>query len=243
MTDTLISDPTIDCDPNNFDINISSPYLSVKDFNNIRHINHKLSILQLNGRSLITNCDALQILLSTINSKFDIISICETCFNQYNLTLYNIECYISLHTTRIDKHGGDVVLYINSNYKSNKINHLSYSNSFIDYITVEIELSITNIIISSIYRHRSLKKDSYLCLNTFIEFFSQFKNKQIILCGDFNIDLLDDNIHTNNFLNTLQLNNLFQSINNPTRITDKTTKLIDNIFYNGNVSNIYSDIS
>ena len=45
MTDTLISDPTIDCDPNNFDINfnISSPYLSVKDFNNIRHVNHKQS--------------------------------------------------------------------------------------------------------------------------------------------------------------------------------------------------------
>ena len=106
----------------------------------------------------------------------------------------------------------------------------------------EIELSITNIIISSIYRHPSLKKDSYLCLNTFIEFFSQFQNKQIILCSDFNIDLLDDNIHTNNFVNTLQLNNLFQSINNPTRITDKTAKLIDNICYNRNESNICSGI-
>ena len=104
MTDTLFSDPTIECDPNNVDINfnISSPYLSVKDFNNIRHVNHKLSIIQLNGRSLITNVDALQILLSrfiifyypTINSKFDIISICETWFNQYNLQLYNIEGYI-----------------------------------------------------------------------------------------------------------------------------------------------------
>ena len=56
--------------------------------------------------------------------------------------------------------------------------------------------------------------DALACLKTFIEFFSQFKNKQNILCGDFNIDLLDDNIHTNNFLNTFQLNNLFQSINN-----------------------------
>ena len=42
------------------------------------------------------------------------------------------------------------------------MNYLSYSNSFIDCITVEIELSIKNIIISSIYRHPSLKKDSYL---------------------------------------------------------------------------------
>ena len=65
-----------------------------------------------------------------------------------------------------------------------------------------------------------------------------------ILCGYFNIDLFYDNryIHTNNFLNTIQLNNLFQSINNLTRITDKTVKLIDNIFYNGNLSNICSGI-
>ena len=62
------------------------------------------------------------------------------------------------------------------------------------YITVEIELSITNIIIRSIYRHPSLKKDSYLCLNTCIEFFSLFQNKKIILCGI--IDLLDDNTYT-----------------------------------------------
>ena len=59
-------------------------YTFVKDFNNIRHVNHKLSILQLNGRSLIKNVDTLQILLSTINSKFDIISICEIWFNYYN---------------------------------------------------------------------------------------------------------------------------------------------------------------
>ena len=127
MTDTLICVPTIDCNPNNFDINfnISSIYFSIKDFNNIRHVNHKLSILQLNGRSLITNVDALQILLTRINSKFDIISICETWFNQYNLQLYNIEGYISFHTTRLDTYDGGVVLYINSKYKTNKINHLS----------------------------------------------------------------------------------------------------------------------
>ena len=63
MNDTLISYPTIDCDPNNVDINfnISSPYLPVTYFNNSRHVNHILPILQLNDRSLIRNCDALQI--------------------------------------------------------------------------------------------------------------------------------------------------------------------------------------
>ena len=37
-----------------------------------------------------------------------------TCFNQYNLQLYNIEGYISFQTTYIDKYGAGVVLYIDS---------------------------------------------------------------------------------------------------------------------------------
>ena len=43
-------------------------------------------------------------------------------------------------------------------------------------------------------------------------------------------------INKNIFLNTLQLNNSFQYINSPTRIIEKTEKLIENILYNGNVS-------
>ena len=44
------------------------------------------------------------------------------------------------------------------------------------------------------------------------------------------------------FLIHFQLNNLLQSINNPTRIQDKTAKLIYNILYNGYLSNIFSGI-
>ena len=87
MIDIFISDPTIYCDPTNFYINfnIYSPYLLIKYFNNIRHVNHKLSILQLNGRSLIKNVDDLQILLSIFNLKYDNISI---CYNNNNIKIY-----------------------------------------------------------------------------------------------------------------------------------------------------------
>ena len=61
---------------------------------------------------------------------------------------------------------------------------------------------------------------------------------QIVLCRDFNIDLLDNNIHTNKSINTLQLNNLFKYIYSPTHITEQTAKLIDNILYNRKLYNI-----
>ena len=47
---------------------------------------------------------------------------------------------------------------------------------------------------------------------------------------DFNIDILKVNTITDSFLNTLQLQNLFKSIIQPTRISDNSSTLIDNIF-------------
>ena len=58
--------------------------------------------------------------------------------------------------------------------------------------------------------------------------------RNIILLGDFNIDLLKYNEHelTNNFLNTLSSYHFLPSILQPTRITETTATLIDNIFTN-----------
>ena len=59
---------------------------------------------------------------------------------------------------------------------------------------------------------------------------------------DFNIDILNSNTITDSFLSTLQLQNLFKSINQPTSINYNSSILIDNIFYNGNFSYISSVI-
>lgn len=55
------------------------------------------------------------------------------------------------------------------------------------------------------------------------------ENKDGFLMGDFNIDLLKDS--SSYFLNTTYSNNFFPVINRPTRATDNSTSLLDNIFY------------
>ena len=59
-------------------------------------------------------------------------------------------------------------------------------------------------------------------------------NKDIYICGDFNIDLLkhESNNGTNNFLNILYSLGLYPLIVKPTRITTHSYTLIDNIFTN-----------
>ena len=72
---------------------------------------------------------------------------------------------------------------------------------------------------------------------------------EIIMCGDFNLDILnyDNNENTLNLLNSLTSQSLIPIITKPSQITNQTETLIHNIFTNqpnGFVSGtLISDIS
>ena len=76
------------------------------------------------------------------------------------------------------------------------------------------------------------------------------ENKQILIMGDFNINLPNYNHkNTANFLDTMFSYSYLLFINTPTRVTGHSKTLIDNIFYNkpmlnitaGNISSVISD--
>ena len=58
------------------------------------------------------------------------------------------------------------------------------------------------------------------------------ENKTIFLLGDFNINLLNYDIHppTNEFLDSLLSHYFFPHVLQPSRVTTNTKTLIDNIF-------------
>ena len=58
------------------------------------------------------------------------------------------------------------------------------------------------------------------------------ENKEVILFGDFNIDLLkcDSNKNVSDFLDIIYSTNLLANITSPTRLTSRSQTLIDNIF-------------
>ena len=60
------------------------------------------------------------------------------------------------------------------------------------------------------------------------------EQKQIFLLGDFNINLLNYNVHqpTNEFLDSLASNSIIPYILQPTRLTSHSKTLIENIFSN-----------
>ena len=109
-----------------------------------------------------------------------------------------------------------------------------------------------NIIIGCVYKHPKHEVSGFT--NNFItpllDKLSN-ENKDIMIMGDFNINLINynDDKNTGNFLDTMFSQSFLPYITTPTRITRNTKTLIDNIYYNkplnniisGNLSSIISD--
>ena len=93
----------------------------------------------------------------------------------------------------------------------------------------------SNIIVGAIYKHPSMDLTDFNSnyVNSLLEKISK-EQKSVFLLGDFNINLMNYNVHnpTNEFLDSLASNSFLPYILQPTRITSHSKTLIDNIFTN-----------
>ena len=102
---------------------------------------------------------------------------------------------------------------------------------------IEIEILHKSLIIGNIYRP---PRESNKLITKFNDEFSKamhhkiMKGKKLIMSGDFNINLLkiNEKISYANFLDMMASNSLLLNITYPTRITQTTTTIIDNILTN-----------
>ena len=108
-----------------------------------------------------------------------------------------------------------------------------------------------NVVVGCIYKHPKQTIPNFLDnhLLPLLEKLSH-ENKQILITGEFNINLFNyDEKNTVNFLDTMFSYSYLPFINTPTRVTDHSKTLIDDIFYNkpmlnitaGNISSIILD--
>lgn len=76
-------------------------------------------------------------------------------------------------------------------------------------------------------------------MNSFREWFEHVSHgKQIVACGDFNVDLLSNTIHSRRLKNICDDNGMTQLVDKPTRVEKDTSTLIDLCVTNINKRNI-----
>ena len=211
-----------------------------------------LNILHINCRSLKHNFNNIKNLLNIVSQRLTALAVTETWLSSYNADMYNLPGYNFVSNCRCDKPGGGVGIYVNDCLEYTIRHELCKMTPYIESVFIEISRSNQqNVIVGCIYRPPNTDPNLFnVDVLTMLRLFGNEKNRLMLIAGDFNLDLLryDSHAPTSDFLHNMMSYSLFPSIRSPTRITDQSATLIDNIFINftnGDFDSavIYNDIS
>ena len=215
---------------------INSNYHTIQDLSNSNISRKDFSLLHMNIRSLSCHFDDLHSLLVNLNVKFDVVGVSETWDSIKNpvSTNVNISGY-SFFSTKSKSQNGGVGLYIKTGLGPVPRPDLNASTDHYETVWVEIEnTKDKNILICCAYRHPSYDPEIFTDYMQDLLSNSSVTNKQVYILGDFNIDLLnyDSHISTGNFVILFLSQHFLPYIVHPTRVSDQSATIIDNIFSN-----------
>src|SRR3989442_8260042 len=240
-------DTAISCNVKN------TQYITTEEISDLSISQNSLSILQINARSLNKNFDRLVNLLSNFKSAPSIISISETWLrsnDQNSFLSLNDFTFVS-KPRHINKRGGGVGLYVSNSLSFTALDNFSHIlDEVCEYCVIEIENALKpNVLIVSLYRPPDL--DIILFNVKFPKFLQDLlgmhnsnNKKNILITADWNLDLLKLNtdVRINQFLNNMMSFGLLPSITVPTRITEHSATLLDNIFTNYSHEHFYTRV-
>lgn len=178
-----------------------------------------------------------ELMLSLVNDELNIICLTEHHLNVYEMDITHIPTYklAAGYCKKKHKNGG-VCIFVYEDYNFTVLNLHKFSKERdIEMAAIKLELNKVRIIVLCIYRSPVGDFDYFLnkldsILNSLHKFNSEF------ICGDFNIDYLENNNRKSKLEALLSTYNLKDTAKFPTRITNISALLIDNIFIDNRCS-------
>ena len=223
--------------------NIDSHYFTLPELSSLQLSSNDFSILHTNIRSLSLHHDELVSLSAHTNLNLDVIGVSEIWHSNDNPISSNVEIpgYTFYKTSSCSQNGG-AGLYIKNSLTSNP--RIDLDSSTDDFETVWVEIGNKkdkDFLVCCVYRHPSSNVDNLT--SHFRNLLSKLSsNKLLLIMGDFNINLLDYASHTptSDFINNFFSHSLLPCIHHPTRVSEYSASVIDNIYTNATNANITS---
>ena len=238
ITSDLVNLPNLD----DYDIdehipsNVNSSYHTLQDLSSLDISENDFSLFHMNTRSLSLHFDELISTLATLKINFDVIGVSETWNSFENPIRTNVEItgYSHFPCQSYSQNGG-VALYVKSGLSPTLRPDLSKDSADFETVWVEVENKKgKNYLFCCAYRHPNTNLDSFSDYLQEILSSSTVSNKQTFILGDFNVNLLNYNSHTptTNYVNFLFSKQFLPYIIHPSRVSENSSTLIDNIFAN-----------
>lgn len=164
-------------------------------------------------------------------NQYDIVCVTEHWLKEYQMLInYENYCVGSSFNRKSTTHGGSLILVRrNIKYKTRKdIEGLSIERN-VEVSCVELDKHI----IVCVYRPPNNQNfvNFETVLEDILKLISNLK-KHIIVCGDFNVNILESSIYTNRLICLFKSFNLQNVFLEPTRVTSSSATCIDNVFCN-----------
>ena len=202
------------------------------DWDHIDNLNkettNKLTVVQLNIRGIKGKYYDIIDLINKLNSP-DVIILCETWLKTNDIQP-QISGYDYIGKSRQNRKGGGVGFLINKKLKSRNVPELQLEDEIVKSLFIEIKGNHHNMLIGAIYRPPNTPVGSFL--NHYSDMCSKLhKHKHVIIGLNHNLDLLKSTRHSQmqQFLEITLEANLILTITKPTRVTNTSATLIDNI--------------
>ena len=194
-----------------------------------------------------------ELFFKAIENPFKILVFTETWLTESKLDLCKFQDYSSIHLLRpVDQHidfkkrGGGISIFVHDTIQYKHRLNLDVILPYMECCFIEINFNNKKYLIAGMYRIPDT--DINLFIEKFNEIIEPLKNSsEVIVLGDFNINLLKDDVYKNSFELCLQSNYLVPTIVEPTRIATKTLEngqqvttktLIDNILIKPNITHL-----
>ncbi|KAI3381853.1 hypothetical protein SNEBB_006345, partial [Seison nebaliae] len=220
-------------------IDQQSKYFNIDKYNSkFGSRSEGMALINFNIRSYFCNREAFFGFMGSLCHSPQIICLTETWLHEGSVAEGRMEGYRGFHTFRDGRRGGGVSLFVSRDMQAHKIDQLSLCTETIESCVVSLSIGKDNLKIVAIYRPHSDSIENFSDALNSLLLHELLTNSPIIVTGDFNIDLLRQEVSRNilNFINNMQSLQMFPRITKPTRFPPDGTvgepSLIDHIWFN-----------
>ena len=180
-----------------------------------------------------TNFNESLINIKSLNCIPSLISFCETNLDEDDIHDFNMTDYNAEHLYAIPgkKKGSGLSIYSHKIYLFRRISSLTSRNKFFECIGGNLETEYKELIFITVYRFHGNESEF---LEHFMKIILPYKDKPLLILGDFNLNLFeyDNNTNIDDFVNGMISNSLFPLVNNATNFFRGSSTLIDHAWTN-----------
>ena len=241
-------------DDTDIDIIKHSSYYTESEYQGLQIATGSFNVMSFNCQSINAKFDELSLFIERLNktSPLSVICLQESWLkNDCGDSLFNIPDYTLVNQGRTvcSNHGG-LMIFVHDRFNVLPPLKIIDSTNGWEYLCIEISQTLPypkKYIIGNVYRPPCEIIEKF---NIFLDEFDLFMNnlskmkRSIYINGDFNIDLLKmySKQHYNTFFDNIMSSGFYPKITLPTRITEKSNTLLDNILTNVVDNNAISGI-